>query len=1195
MRFLSTPLKAPDRSQANRAWRLAAIALAVVALTALQVGGVAAGTKAWNNPAGGSWSNGDNWDPVGVPGAGDDVIISVDGTYTVTLADPGASINSLTIGGASGTQILLIHGTSAAPLSVTGSVTVGAAGIVQLSDASEITAGGGVHNSGQIATIGVGSIRSITAELHNMNQMVVVGPGLQLLGPYAHENSGTITVGVSDIFTIGTGGNLTMPTAGTIELGAAAQLEIEGTLTATNSSVAGDGHMHVAAGGTLVANDLTVGDDLTNDGTVELGSLEVTNGTFHNAAAVVSNGYGGSTKYLTAELDNSGTIDLYHAGFTIETSTADHVNSGTITLHVHSTHASYGLVIRMLGGSFVNAATGELYAKGGGIVVVGEVPVTNYGTLRADPGQYVRLRNVDFTREPGSELAGTGSFEFEHSSATIQGPGSFLIPEGQTVSLLDAAVTLVPGVILEVEGTLWIVPTAYDKCTLANNGGDFFINATGTLNLYGPSTVDDGSSILEVAKGFENHGLMYFGNWTNPPWTPNAKLCVEEGGGAIDHYGRIEIWQGASARNTIAAEIDYMPNSTVFVEPGAVYKRQASCSSSGAPPLSITTTSLPEAIRSVPYSATLAAEGGTLPLAWSLESGSLPVGLTLASDGTLSGTPAELSGMFDITVRVDDSAAGTDTQDLTIKLYPAAPPTLVEMPELGGGESYVGDAAPLGADIFATGWSKDGGGVLQPVLWEPDAGDWSICQLPVTGLDGGKALGLFTVGDDSVFVCGYDIPSPVSGVKPVYWLHTGTCPPAATALPTLVPGGEGAVVDGIVLGTGGAPELRFFGWASDATGVQRPVEWVAGPVPSVSVLPGLMPDGEGVIEDGCVTLLTLENGDEQHLICGTSEDAFGQMVPAVWTCTFPGGTWTVEKLPHELGDGTPIGTGAGRGNHVTGEEANDIIPEEANDISVVGALGEEPNDIAVLWTKTGEEDWVLHVLPSMPGYANSVAYDLTGDEGHDLTGEEGHDIIGAVYNTADDWSAVKWVWSDATQNATITDLNNTIWGDPHDTEGSLRAATALAGLPGEDYKVFGVLTDPVPAMPSAAAESAGSSAQEFEGAGHGFVMGGAELLAVDDPPARIHARLEASVHPNPFAASANVSFGLSRAGHARVAVHGIDGRLVATLLAGHLEAGLHRVAWDGRTVSGGLAAPGIYFVSVKAEEGTVARRIVLVR
>lgn len=82
--------------------------------------------------------------------------------------------------------------------------------------------------------------------------------------------------------------------------------------------------------------------------------------------------------------------------------------------------------------------------------------------------------------------------------------------------------------------------------------------------------------------------------------------------------------------------------------------------------LLITTTSLSAGTKSTAYSATLAATGGTSPYTWSVLSGSLPSGLTLASStGVLSGTPTEV-GAFEFTIEVADSASDSSTASFTL-------------------------------------------------------------------------------------------------------------------------------------------------------------------------------------------------------------------------------------------------------------------------------------------------------------------------------------------------------------------------------------------------------------------------------------------------------------------------------------------------------------------------------------------------
>jgi len=74
------------------------------------------------------------------------------------------------------------------------------------------------------------------------------------------------------------------------------------------------------------------------------------------------------------------------------------------------------------------------------------------------------------------------------------------------------------------------------------------------------------------------------------------------------------------------------------------------------PPLSVATGSLPNGQVNVAYpSQALQASSGVPPYSWSLTGGSLPFGLTLATNGTISGTPIA-TGNFPFTVQVKDSS-----------------------------------------------------------------------------------------------------------------------------------------------------------------------------------------------------------------------------------------------------------------------------------------------------------------------------------------------------------------------------------------------------------------------------------------------------------------------------------------------------------------------------------------------------------
>ena len=77
-------------------------------------------------------------------------------------------------------------------------------------------------------------------------------------------------------------------------------------------------------------------------------------------------------------------------------------------------------------------------------------------------------------------------------------------------------------------------------------------------------------------------------------------------------------------------------------------------------PLSISTSTLPSVGVNQAYSANLQAAGGTPPYTWSLNSGQLPAGIALASNGQISGTPTT-SGQSNFGVTAKDSSSTPET------------------------------------------------------------------------------------------------------------------------------------------------------------------------------------------------------------------------------------------------------------------------------------------------------------------------------------------------------------------------------------------------------------------------------------------------------------------------------------------------------------------------------------------------------
>ncbi len=115
-----------------------------------------------------------------------------------------------------------------------------------------------------------------------------------------------------------------------------------------------------------------------------------------------------------------------------------------------------------------------------------------------------------------------------------------------------------------------------------------------------------------------------------------------------------------------------------------------------APRLVVTTDSLPPALVGAAYTTKLTASGGGTQV-WSLASGTLPAGLTLSADGTISGTPTSpTQDPVSFAVKVAD-ASRSDTKMLTIDVVT---PLAVSQPTLPLAE--VGHPLP-GTPLVATG------------------------------------------------------------------------------------------------------------------------------------------------------------------------------------------------------------------------------------------------------------------------------------------------------------------------------------------------------------------------------------------------------------------------------------------------------------------------------------------------------------
>jgi YVTN family beta-propeller protein len=134
--------------------------------------------------------------------------------------------------------------------------------------------------------------------------------------------------------------------------------------------------------------------------------------------------------------------------------------------------------------------------------------------------------------------------------------------------------------------------------------------------------------------------------------------------------------------------------------------------------LSIQGVSLPNGTLGAPYAASIAAQGGTSPYQWSLASGSLPSGLTLATaTGTITGTPGSLgTSSFVATVSDASSPALTVSKSFTITVSPATlKVATASLPAGTAGVSYQATLLAQGGTVPYLQWAVESG-TLPPGL-----------------------------------------------------------------------------------------------------------------------------------------------------------------------------------------------------------------------------------------------------------------------------------------------------------------------------------------------------------------------------------------------------------------------------------------------------------------------------------------------
>jgi murein DD-endopeptidase MepM/ murein hydrolase activator NlpD len=115
----------------------------------------------------------------------------------------------------------------------------------------------------------------------------------------------------------------------------------------------------------------------------------------------------------------------------------------------------------------------------------------------------------------------------------------------------------------------------------------------------------------------------------------------------------------------------------------------------------------------------------------------------------------------------------------------------------------------------------------------------------------------------------------------------------------------------------------------------------------------------------------------------------------------------------------------------------------------------------------------------------------------------------------------------------------------------------------------------------------------FEGQTEEYLFAVGAPGPTDVPTVGSFAELHAP-RPNPFNPATEIAFTMSKPGNVRLRVYDLRGRVMATLVDGHIEAGRHAAVWDGRNDAGGPVASGAYLMQLETGGELFSRLVSLI-
>ena len=369
----------------------------------------AAACDSWTGGGGdGLWTTATNWS-AGLPDSTTDVCIGdvATGTYAVSLNATGTA-RSITVGGASGTQTLIV-GNTYGSLTLSSASSVGVNGVLKLDlsydNANSVLAGSTVTNSGTMRVTGITSAGRpyVRSNVVNNGTLQFEAPETVIDSGVTVTNNGSTTVAANATVIVRNGatfvnqaGSLANSGAFSVRTGTTAGTftQVAGVVTGNDPVILGANWNGAGAG----AGSFTVlGTSTLTGGIAAAQTVRVDDTSGHGVVGIPAAFTNAGTLVLDMNYNNANTILQPSSGTAILT------NNGTLRV---SGIASAGRPL--VRSNVVNNGTLQFQAPE--TVIDSGVTVTNNGSTTVAANATVIVRNgATFVNQAGS-LANSGAF-----------------------------------------------------------------------------------------------------------------------------------------------------------------------------------------------------------------------------------------------------------------------------------------------------------------------------------------------------------------------------------------------------------------------------------------------------------------------------------------------------------------------------------------------------------------------------------------------------------------------------------------------------------------------------------------------------------------------------------------------------------------------------------------------------------------